>query len=303
MMRGTEKRLSRVGHLLEESLGVRQHETHPRLSPVASPKDIGRRPLRGLGRIDIEQIIPDPDQPRTDFDSEALTVLGENLQAKGQMHPLHVRWSEEKRRWIIISGERRWRAARQVGLATVDCFFHEEPLSKSQVLELQLIENLLREDLSPLEEARAFETLLKLNGWTSKQLAETVRIPASKVSRSLALLKLPDEIQQQVEAGTVPARTAYELSKLKDTDAQRRLAEDSVRGQLTTTGALRAVRQRQGRLAPSSRTTQQTFFADGHWRITVSGPKSGTYEELEEALQQVLDEVRLRIDNNVRRSA
>ncbi|MBL8826772.1 MAG: ParB/RepB/Spo0J family partition protein [Planctomycetaceae bacterium] len=253
--------------------------------------------------MEIEQIIPDPDQPRTEFNSEALTALAENLKAKGQLHPLHVRWSETAQRWVIISGERRWRAARHAGLATVDCFFHEEPLSKSQILELQLIENLLREDLSPLEEARAFETLLRLNGWTSKQLAETVRIPASKISRSLALLKLPAEIQDQVEAGAVPARTAYELSKLTNSESQRRLAEDSAEGRLTTSAAARAVRQRQGRSASASRTTQHTFFADGPWRVTISGPKNGTYEELESALLQVLDEVRLRIDNNVRRTA
>ena len=303
MMGATERRLNRVGHLLEESLGVRQHDAQPRLSPVASPRDVGRRPLRGFGRVEIDQIIPDPGQPRTEFDPESLVALAENLKAKGQMHPLHVRWSDEARRWIIISGERRWRATKLAGLATIDCFFHEEPLSKSQVLELQLIENLLREDLSPLEEARAFETLIKLNGWTSKQLAETVRIPASKVSRSLALLKLPAEIQQQVEAGAIPARTAYELSKLRDSQAHRRLADDSAQGKLTTIDASRAVRQRRGKSAPSSRTTQQTFFAEGAWRITVSGPKHATYYELEAALRQVLEEVRLRIDNNVRRTA
>ncbi|MBN8625622.1 MAG: ParB/RepB/Spo0J family partition protein [Planctomycetes bacterium] len=253
--------------------------------------------------MEIEQVSPDPDQPRTEFDAEDLTALADNLKARGQLHPLHVRWSEESERWVIISGERRWRAARQAGLTTVDCFFHEEPLSKSQVLELQLIENLLREDLSPMEEARAFDALLKLNGWTGKQLAEAVRIPTSKVSRSLALLRLPADVQQQVEDGAVPARTAYELSKLKDGQAQRRMAEDSAQGRLTTVDAARAVRQRRGRAATCSHNLPQRFFAEGNWRITVSGPKDGTYLDLEAALRQVLEEVRLRIDNNVRRTA
>ncbi len=302
-MGATQERLNHVGHLLEESLGVRQTDSHPRLSPVPAARDIGRRPLRGFGRVEIEQVSPDPDQPRTEFDAEDLTALADNLKARGQLHPLHVRWSEESERWVIISGERRWRAARQAGLTTVDCFFHEEPLSKSQVLELQLIENLLREDLSPMEEARAFDALLKLNGWTGKQLAEAVRIPTSKVSRSLALLRLPADVQQQVEDGAVPARTAYELSKLKDGQAQRRMAEDSAQGRLTTVDAARAVRQRRGRAATCSHNLPQRFFAEGNWRITVSGPKDGTYLDLEAALRQVLEEVRLRIDNNVRRTA
>lgn len=302
-MSTTQERLNDVRHLLEESLGVRQNDVRPRLSPVPSARDIGRRPIRGFGRIEIDQIAPDPEQPRTEFNGESMTALADNLRSKGQLHPLHVRWSEELERWVIISGERRWRAARQAGLATVDCFFHEQPLSKSEVLELQLIENLLREDLSPMEEARGFDALLKLNGWTGKQLAEAVGIPTSKVSRSLALLRLPADVQQQVEAGAVPARTAYELSKLKDGQTQRRLAEDSAQGKLTSVDASRAVRQRRGRPAICSRNIPQTFFAEGNWRITVSGPQDGTYLELEAALRQVLEEVRLRIDNNVRRTA
>jgi ParB family chromosome partitioning protein len=120
---------------------------------------------------------------------------------RGSLHPIHVRWSEETERWVIVSGERRWRAARHAGLATVDCFFHEQPLSNGQVLELQLIENLMREDLRPMEEARAFQSLMDLNNWNGKQIAEALQIPASKVSRSLALLDLPAEYQQQVDTG------------------------------------------------------------------------------------------------------
>ena len=298
-MVATQERLDHVEHLLEESLGVRPVETKPRLSPVPSARDLGRRPLRGFGRVEIDRVIADPDQPRSEFDNEALVTLGENLRTKGQLHPLHVRWSDELNQWVIISGERRWRAARQAGLTTVDCCFHEEPLSKPEVLELQLIENLLREDLSPLEEARAFESLMGLNGWTGKQLAAAVRIPASKVSRSLALLRLPTNVQQQVDAGQVPARTAYELSKLKDQDTQQRLAQASADGQLTTNDVNRVVRQRQGRLAKRARPLTKTFFADGNWRITVTCPPCGTYAALEVALRQVLEEVALRIDNNV----
>jgi len=187
-------------------------------------------------------VIPDPKQPRTEFDDEAIISLAANIKAKGQLHPIHVRWSEEAEHWVIVSGERRWRAARHAGLTTVDCFFHEQPLNNSQVLELQLIENLMREDLRPMEEARAFQSLMDLNNWNGKQIADALRIPASKVSRSLALLDLPAEFQQQVDTGQIAARTAYELSRLVNDDDRKELAAQSVEGNLTPAEAAAIVR-------------------------------------------------------------
>lgn len=300
MMGTMQDRLDHVGHLLNESLGVRTNDVRPKLSPVPAAKDLGRRPLRGYGRVDIAQVIADPTQPRAEYDEESLASLAANIQAKGQLHPIHVRWSEETERWVIVSGERRWRASRAAGLTTVDCFFHEEPLTKAQVLELQLIENLLREDLRPIEEARAFQSLMDLNGWNGKQVAEALRIPGSKVSRALALLDLPSDIQRQVEAGEVPARTAYQLSRLTDGDAQRELASQSASGALTNTSAAQAVRQRPTHRPSKAQQIRQTFYADNDCQIVVSAPRASTYHDLEAALTQALDEVRLRIENNVR---
>jgi ParB family chromosome partitioning protein len=293
-------RLENVGHLLNESLGVRTNDVRPKLSPIPSAKDFGRRPLRGYGRVEIEQVIADPAQARTEFDPESLASLAANIRAKGQLHPIHVRWSDEAERWVIVSGERRWRAARAAGMATVDCFFHEQPLTKAQVLELQLIENLLREDLRPIEEAKAFQSLMDLNRWNGKQCAEALRIPPSKVSRALALLDLPSDIQKQVEAGEVAARTAYQLSRLTDGDAQRELASQSANGALTTTSAAHAVRQRPTRRPSKAQQIRQTFYADNDCQVVVSAPRTSSYHDLETALAQALEEVRLRIENNVR---
>ena len=295
-----QNRLASVGHLLNESLGVRTTETRPRLSPVPDARDMGRRPLRGFGRVDIHQVIPDPKQPRTEFDQEAIVSLAANIKAKGQLHPIHVRWSEETERWVIVSGERRWRAARHAGLATVDCFFHEQPLSNGQVLELQLIENLMREDLRPMEEARAFQSLMDLNNWNGKQIAEALQIPASKVSRSLALLDLPAEYQQQVDTGRIAARTAYELSRLVNDDDRQELAAQSAEGNLTPAEAAAAVRKKPTRRAAKTQTVRQTFFADNACQIIITAPRESTYHHLEEALLQTLEEVRLRIENGIR---
>ena len=200
------------------------------LSPVPQSRDIHRRPSNGFGRLAVDQVLPDPKQPRIEFEAESLARLALNLRSNGQMHPIHVRWSEDDQHWIIVSGERRWRAALLAGLSTIDCFFHDQPLAQSQILELQLIENLLREDLRPMEEARAFQSLIDLNGWSGKQLAESLNLPASKITRSLALLTLPTELQAKVDCGAVPARTGYELSKVRNLDRQRQLAGQAESG-------------------------------------------------------------------------
>jgi len=142
--------------------------------------------------------------------------------------------------------------------------------------------------------------LQTLNSWTGKQVADALHIPASQVSRALALLKLPADIQRQVEVGDIPARTAYELTKLPDDDTQRRLAQQAAAGQLTQASAERVARRRKRKSRRTAARAKQTFFAENGWTITVVGRRTGTYHEIEQALRQTLEEVRLRIDNNVR---
>ena len=186
-----------------------------------------------FGTLEIDKIVPDPAQPRVEFSAEALDRLATSIREQGQLAPIRVRWSDELGQWVIVAGERRWRAAKLAGLPTIECHFHTDELSPSEVLEQQLIENLLREDLRPVEQARAFLRLIGLNHWTGKQVAEKLRIPASQVSRALALLRLPDDLQQRIDAGEIPARAAYELSKLEDVSEQRRLADRAATGNLT----------------------------------------------------------------------
>ena len=198
---------------------------------------------------------------------------------------------------MIVSGERRWRAAQQAGLTEIECYFHETELNSSEILEQQLIENCLREDLQPIEEAQAFAALMKLNGWNGKEVAEALRVHPSRVSRALALLKLPEEIQEQVNTGEISARSAYEISKLPNADTQAVLAKKAAAGELSHNQAANAVRQRQGKPKPSPRTTKQTFFAENGWKVIVTAPRKGTYFEIEEALSAALDEVRHRINS------
>ncbi len=298
-MATTRSALEGITGNLQESLGVRRQESRPQLSPVPHAKDAGRSPLRNVGKVDVSLVMPDPQQPRVEFSDEALDRLAQSIRDKGQLSPIRVRWSDELTRWIIVSGERRWRATMRAGLKTIDCCFHEEEISRSEVLEQQLIENLLREDLQPIEEAKAFASLLELNGWTGKQLAEALRITPSKVSRAMALLTLPADIQRRVESGDVPARSAYEISRLTDVRQQRELADQAADKRLTHLRAANAVRQRKGRAKPKPRGTRQTFVTPEGWKVLVTAQRKANYHEVEQALSYALDEVRHRIRNNV----
>ena len=269
--------------------------------PVVAPhpQDIGRRPLPGFGTLAVDQLIPDPAQPRTDFSPEALGRLADSIREQGQLAPIRVRWSDELGKWVIIAGERRWQAAKLAGLLTIECCFQTRELSPSEVLEQQLIENLLREDLKPIEQARAFASLMRLNGWNGKQVAERLRVPASQVSRALALLRLPEDIQRRVDDGEIPTRAAYELSKLDNEPQQRLLADQLTGGNLTHEEAARLVRQRRGRRRDAPRHTKLCFPTEAGWKVVVSAQRKGTYDEIEQALEEVLAEVRHRIQNNV----
>jgi len=277
-------------------MGVRIVDLQPKLTPVSSSKDAGRRPLRQFGKVEVARVIPDPKQPRVEFSEDALGRLAQSISEKGQLSPIRVRWEQEHEKWVIICGERRWRAAQRAGLPEIECFFHENDLSSSEILEQQLIENCLREDLQPVEEARAFAALMELNGWTAKTLAETVRVSPSRISRALALLKLPDDIQEKVNAGEVSTRSAYELSRLDNTAARDDLAAKAVAGALTANETAKAVRQRKGKPKPAPRGTRQTFVTQDGWKILVTAAKKGNYHEIEQALLEALEEVRHRID-------
>ena len=213
-MASTRSTLEAVAGNLAESVGERSTDTQPRLSPICSPKDAGRRPVRNFGRIDVGQVMADPSQPREAFSDESIERLAKSIQEQGQLSPIRVRWSDEHRKWMIVAGERRWRASLRAGLPTIECHFHEGELAPSEILEQQLIENCLREDLRPTEEAKAFQRLMDLNGWNQKKLATALRVSETRVTRVLSLLKLPQEIRDDLDSGKISARALPERNPL-----------------------------------------------------------------------------------------
>ncbi len=294
---GKRMRLKHMTERMDESIGQRSAGNVAVLTPLAQPQDKGRQSAKNFGRLSIEQLMPDPNQPRVTFDKEEISQLARSLQQTGQIHPIRIRWSADHGKWLIISGERRYRAALQAGLAMVDCDFRDKELSESKILEQQLIENLLRSDLKPLEEAQAFRQLIEMNVWTGVELAKTLHISRARVTRSLALLRLPLEIQELVATGKLAPSVAYELSKLKTEQHQWAVIAQQKNGQLTTAKVTRQIRKRSG--TKRRRGTQQTFLTESGWKVLTTHPSQSNYHELEAALSEALDEVRLRIDNNV----
>lgn len=157
----------------------------------------------GLSEILLDQLRPNPEQPRRFFDEHALAELAESIRKHGVLQPLLV--SEDSTGgYVVIAGERRWRAARAAGLKTVPAVIRER-LDARDGLALALVENIQRRDLSALEEARAFEHLRSEHGLSHAEIAEQVGRDRSTVANALRLLRLPEAIQELVESGRLSA--------------------------------------------------------------------------------------------------
>lgn len=160
-------------------------------------------PATGLREIAVANIVPGKFQPRTRFDESHLQDLAASIRANGIMQPLVLRRLEDAWRetYEIIAGERRWRAAKLAGLASVPAIVRE--LTDQQALELALIENVQRADLTPLEEAAGYQRLMDEFGYTQEELAMTVGKSRSHVANLMRLMGLPEEIKNFLEDGSI----------------------------------------------------------------------------------------------------
>jgi ParB family chromosome partitioning protein len=176
------------------------------------------RARAGLVEIPVDRIDANPSQPRRRFAAEDLEELAGSIRQHGVLQPLLVSEGAPGR-YVLVAGERRWRAARLAGLATVPAVIRER-VDHDHSLELALVENLQRRDLTPLEEARAFEQLQNGLGLAQADIADRVGIDRSTVANALRLLRLPPEVQEWVEEGALSAGHARTLLAFAD-DAAR----------------------------------------------------------------------------------
>jgi len=172
----------------------------------------------GMAEIPVDRLQPNPQQPREIFDEAGLEELTASILRHGILQPLLVSEAGADR-YVIITGERRWRAARRAGIRVVPAVIRER-LEDVDQLELALVENLQRRDLTPLEEARAFEHLRTSLGLTQADIAERVAMDRSTVANALRLLKLSPEIQVLVDQGRLSAGHARTLLAFSDESAR-----------------------------------------------------------------------------------
>ena len=278
---------------IDESIGLRAGESSvPSYAVHDDPPPTNYRMDRTVGDIDITEVFPDPDQPRKEFDEQGLLRFGEEIREHGQLQAVGVRWHAGK--WLLIFGERRYRAMKAAGLTQIKCRFYREPLSESQIREIQLTENLQRADLKPMDEARGYQGLIDLNGWSGKQVAEHLHISPAKVSRGLKLLKLDDDVQAKVESGELSAAIAYRAAKEKQPEARKKIIDDALAGKLTETKARKqtASKKRPTTTGKPRRSTNSTFQVDHGIRVVVSGRKFVGEQGVLDALLQAMEQQR-----------
>ena len=202
----------------------------------------------------IEQIVPNPYQPRSVMDPERLETLAESIRIHGIIQPLVVR-EDGPGRFILIAGERRWRAAQLAGLSSVPIVVHDA--APRAQLELALVENVVRSDLSPLEEAAAYRQLVEEFGLTQGEVADRVGRSRVSVTNTLRLLTAPDAVQVALANGQITEGHARALLGLPSAADQLAMLESVIARGYTVRQTEEAVRGRVTRPAPPSGRSDQ----------------------------------------------
>ena len=210
------------------------------LIPGGSPAE-----RKGVIQLAIEEIRPQRGQPRRHFDEAHIAELAESIRSKGILLPLIVRRAESG--YVLVAGERRWRAAQRAGLRELPAMVRE--VTEKEAFELALIENIQREDLNPIEEAEAYKRLIEEHGLTQEELATRVGKDRTTVTNALRLLRLPDAIKQAIVAGQLSMGHARALLALPDDDL-RKAAEKVIAEQLSVRAAEALVQRLKSKRQP-----------------------------------------------------
>jgi ParB family transcriptional regulator, chromosome partitioning protein len=254
-MKAADRLSKALGTHINESMGAKRAggddlASNPFPSGTTNLGGNGAEKYKGAARvkdafsIELGRLARDADQPRKEFDPEELERLAESLKTRGQLQPIRVRYDERLGRWIIISGERRYRAAMMAGLSTLVAVETKGEISAEDILEDQLVENCVREDLKPIEQARAFRALIDRRGYSYRQLADALSISHQVIVRALSLLGLPADIQEKVDAGLVSPTVASEVARVEDEKERRELIAEVEAGSLTRKDVARVVQAR-----------------------------------------------------------
>lgn len=193
---------------------------------------------KAVKSISISLIDPNKGQPRKKFDEEALNELASSIKIHGVLQPILV--VERNGRYLIVAGERRFRASKIAGLKEIPCLVAD--FNDSEIKEISIIENLQRKDLTPIEEAKAIKQLIDEFGWTQEVVAERLGKSRPAITNTLRLLNLVPEVIQMIEDGKLSAGHAKSLVVVNDPEAQIRLAKQVCEKKLTVRDLEQAVK-------------------------------------------------------------
>jgi ParB family chromosome partitioning protein len=202
-----------------------------------------RDPEQGFAEVEIDDIRPNPQQPRGDFDDEALSGLAESIRSLGLLQPVVLRPNPDGG-YFLVAGERRWRAARKAGLSRIPAVIRTS--EDREWLTAALVENLQRADLNPLEEAAAFQQLLEDFGLTHEEVGRRVGRSRAAITNSVRLLGLPASIQARLASGELSAGHARALAAIEDRAFAEHVAKRAVAEGWSVRQVEEAVRLRRG---------------------------------------------------------
>ncbi|MEP6639971.1 MAG: ParB/RepB/Spo0J family partition protein [Chloroflexota bacterium] len=259
-------------------------------------------PTRSIGVriVQIDRIEPNPEQPRMVFEPEALNELAASIREHGVLQPILVR-PLGPNTYQIVAGERRWRASRLAGLETIPALIEE--IDDDTALEIAIIENLQREDLTPLDEAAMYDRMVHEHGYSIRKLADKLGKDKGYLENRLRLADAPPEIRELVSLRKDSLSHAYELMKVDDPKKRRKLAEQVARGELTLIKLRDKIEGRRSRpadhedaagadepVAPQPERTEEDQ-RDELWDAAAVAPAAISDDSLVNAKQSLVDAV------------
>ncbi len=206
-----------------------ERELSPAIVSLLSNDRHGRA-RGGVRNIDVNHITPNPEQPRLAMEQVGLDELAASIREHGVLQPILVRPLDDGE-FQLIAGERRWRASKAAGLATIPALVEE--IDDDTALEISIIENLQREDLSPLDEAAMYDRMVREHGYSVRRLAQKLGKDKGYLENRLRLADAPEEVRELVSLRKDTLSHAYELMKVEDPKKRKRLAAQVARGELT----------------------------------------------------------------------
>ena len=251
------------------------------------PSSVQGSSIDTLLQVSPEQIVPNPQQPRKHFDEKSLNELAQSIRAQGVLQPLVVRKHPElPNQYELVAGERRWRALKQIDVAQVPVVLRN--VSDNEILEVSLLENIQRENLTVIEEAQSYQDLLQIHGYTQEELAKKLGRDRSTIANMLRLLQLPSALKNDLETGRITSGHARSILSLPNEGVQLEMRQRLLRNSWSVRETERQVRMKLDYLS-------KFIQIDG----SNNSDTSASSPDAEIQLQNLEDQLQRRLGTNV----